>query len=263
MTSAVEFYDTPEGMTAVVHAPGGRIQPADWAIVAQAARDYADGHLYLSTEAEIEFHGVTDTDALAEAMAHSSFIAGCYRVMAAPLSPTARRTAAQLATSLAEVAIAPHTRRAIAVVEEEPGASVAELTVVCRGGQEPTFQVRSAEGVTEVSEAQLAATVARALESQPPQRPAAMIDRSIGWLAEHRDDHRVDLGAGLVDGVLSAAYAELLGHLGLDISLTPWRGIVIHDIADGDAEVVVRVLAPRGFIFDAASPHLDKNPHPA
>ncbi|MDY5840914.1 MAG: precorrin-3B synthase, partial [Corynebacterium camporealensis] len=77
-----------------------------------------------------------------------------------------------------------------------------------------------------------------------------------GWLADHLPAGRVDLGAGLHRGILPADFAELIGRLEVDITVTPWQGVIFHDIADGDADVVLRVLAPRGFIFDVNSPLL-------
>lgn len=79
----------------------------------------------------------------------------------------------------------------------------------------------------------------------------------IGWLTQHTEPGRVDLGAGLHRGVLPGEHAELIGQLGAAISVTEWRGVVIHDLAEGDADVVLRVLAPRGFIFDANSAFLN------
>ncbi|MDO5031601.1 hypothetical protein [Corynebacterium sp.] len=88
-----------------------------------------------------------------------------------------------------------------------------------------------------------------------PAGPAAEA-MPIGWLADRTTAGRVDLGAGLHRGLLPAEYAELIAHLEVPISITPWRGLIFHDLAEGDAEVVLRVLAPRGFIFDINSPLL-------
>ena len=78
----------------------------------------------------------------------------------------------------------------------------------------------------------------------------------IGWLDEHQAEGVVDLGAGVYQGAIPAQFAQLIGQLEVNITVTPWGGLVFHDIAEGDAEVVLRVLAPRGFIFDINSPLL-------
>lgn len=78
----------------------------------------------------------------------------------------------------------------------------------------------------------------------------------IGWLAEHMPEGRVELGVGLYQGVMHADIAELVGRMEVPVTITPWKGLIFHDLAEADAEVVVRVLAPRGLIFDVNSPFL-------
>lgn len=98
------------------------------------------------------------------------------------------------------------------------------------------------------------------IEHTPPRNvPAAWHHdpRPIGWLAEGCKPGQVSLGAAVMGRALPAAYADLLGALEVPISITERGTLVFHDIAEGDADVVLRVLAPRGFVFDADSPHLD------
>ncbi|MFE3543180.1 precorrin-3B synthase [Nocardia sp. NPDC059177] len=76
----------------------------------------------------------------------------------------------------------------------------------------------------------------------------------IGWLDQ--DDGLVTLGAGVPLGTLPARTAEFLAAIEHPVYLTPWRSVVISDLAEGPAETVVRVLAPMGLIFDASSPWL-------
>ncbi|MCQ9370211.1 precorrin-3B synthase [Corynebacterium sp. 35RC1] len=82
----------------------------------------------------------------------------------------------------------------------------------------------------------------------PPERP-------IGWIQEE-GSHTVTLGAGLRFGLMTAQIAQVLGAVGTHTSITPWASLVIHDLHEGDAEAVVKVLAPLGLIFDANSPWL-------
>lgn len=79
-------------------------------------------------------------------------------------------------------------------------------------------------------------------------------DLPIGWLPQ--DDGLVALGAGVRLGSLPARTAEFLAAIERPVLLTPWRGLVVTDLEEGPAEQVVRVLAPMGLIFDAASPWL-------
>ncbi|MEU1993707.1 precorrin-3B synthase [Nocardia gamkensis] len=76
----------------------------------------------------------------------------------------------------------------------------------------------------------------------------------IGWLEQ--DNGSVGLGAGVRLGSLPARTAEFLAAVERPIFVTPWRSLVITDLAEWAAEQVVRVLAPMGLIFDADSPWL-------
>ncbi|WP_336085530.1 precorrin-3B synthase [Nocardia sp. SSK8] len=76
----------------------------------------------------------------------------------------------------------------------------------------------------------------------------------IGWLDQ--DNGLVTLGAGVPLGLLAARTAEFLAAVEHPVYLTPWRSVVLTDLDEGPAETVVRVLAPMGLIFDAASPWL-------
>ncbi|MEU4311990.1 precorrin-3B synthase [Nocardia sp. NPDC024068] len=88
----------------------------------------------------------------------------------------------------------------------------------------------------------------------PERVEFAAAEPPIGWLPQ--DDGLVALGAGVRLGSLPARTAEFLAAVERPILLTPWRSLVLADLAEGAAEQVVRVLAPMGLIFDAASPWL-------
>ncbi|WP_431968593.1 precorrin-3B synthase [Nocardia sp. bgisy134] len=79
-------------------------------------------------------------------------------------------------------------------------------------------------------------------------------DVPIGWL--NQDDGLVALGAGVRLGALDARVAEFVAAIERPVIVTPWRSLVIADLDEWAAEQVVRVLAPMGLIFDAASPWL-------
>ncbi|MGV9615796.1 precorrin-3B synthase [Nocardia xishanensis] len=79
-------------------------------------------------------------------------------------------------------------------------------------------------------------------------------DIPIGWL--NQDDGLVALGAGVRLGALDARVAEFVAAVERPVIVTPWRSLVIADLDEWAAEQVVRVLAPMGLIFDAASPWL-------
>ncbi|MQY27956.1 precorrin-3B synthase [Nocardia aurantia] len=87
-----------------------------------------------------------------------------------------------------------------------------------------------------------------------PLEFVARHDIPIGWLPQ--DDGRVALGAGVPLGSLPARTAEFLAAVDRPLVVTPWRSLVLGDLDEWVAEQVVRVLAPMGLIFDAASPWL-------
>ncbi len=79
-------------------------------------------------------------------------------------------------------------------------------------------------------------------------------DIPIGWLPQA--DDRIALGAAVPLGALQARTAEFVAAAEHPIVITPWRSLVLADLDEWTAEQVVRVLAPMGLIFDAASPWL-------
>ncbi|MGW0180468.1 precorrin-3B synthase [Nocardia sp. NPDC003345] len=82
----------------------------------------------------------------------------------------------------------------------------------------------------------------------------AAAEPPIGWLPQR--DGLVALGAGVRLGSLPARTAEFLAAVERPVLLTPWRSLIVADLEEWPAEQVVRVLAPMGLIFDAASPWL-------
>ncbi|MCS4489356.1 MULTISPECIES: precorrin-3B synthase [unclassified Corynebacterium] len=78
--------------------------------------------------------------------------------------------------------------------------------------------------------------------------------RPVGWL--DNEDGTVSLGVGLPFGVIPQQALQVLGVIEVDTSITPWASLVVHDLTEGDAEAIVKVLAPLGLILDANSPWL-------
>jgi precorrin-3B synthase len=74
----------------------------------------------------------------------------------------------------------------------------------------------------------------------------------IGWLEQQ--DGLVALGAAVPLGRLDARLAEFVAAIERPVIVTPWRTLLIVDLAEWAAEQVVRVLAPMGLVFDAESP---------
>ncbi|WP_068066285.1 precorrin-3B synthase [Nocardia xishanensis] len=133
------------------------------------------------------------------------------------------------------------------------------------GAEAVDIALAAAAGFLEVSSGQwrlreIADGPARIVESlgltPGPERVeiVAAQDIPIGWL--NQDDGLVALGAGVRLGALDARVAEFVAAVERPVIVTPWRSLVIADLDEWAAEQVVRVLAPMGLIFDAASPWL-------
>ncbi len=74
----------------------------------------------------------------------------------------------------------------------------------------------------------------------------------VGWFDQ--DDGTVLLGAVVELARIPARTAEFLAAIDHPIVITPDREILVCDLGEGVAETVVRVLAPMGLVYDAASP---------
>ncbi|MGD9620792.1 MAG: precorrin-3B synthase [Mycolicibacterium sp.] len=94
----------------------------------------------------------------------------------------------------------------------------------------------------------LSSTAASGRTWPPSTRPP------IGWIEQ--SDGRVALGAAVPLGVLDAESARYLAALDTPMAVTPWRSLLLFDLDEGTADVALRVLAPRGLIFDQNSPWL-------
>ncbi|GAA4384318.1 precorrin-3B synthase [Tsukamurella soli] len=76
----------------------------------------------------------------------------------------------------------------------------------------------------------------------------------VGWLDQA--DGRVTLGAAPHLGRIPGRTARFVAAVEHSVTITPWRTLCVHDLDEGPAETVVRVLAPMGLTFDANSPWL-------
>ncbi|GAA4813752.1 hypothetical protein GCM10023353_18470 [Tomitella cavernea] len=86
-----------------------------------------------------------------------------------------------------------------------------------------------------------------------PSGAAGAAAADIGWF-DHDADDGVTLGAAIDGAVLDARRLQYLAAIGCAVIVGPRRTLLLCDLDEGAAEQVVRVLAPMGFVFDAASP---------
>lgn len=266
-----EFIPTPDSdaYTARLHPAGGATSAADWISIAEVARTHGDGNVYLGYHSTIEIRGVTDTSSFEQAIAHTSLgISNC-ALVASPLSAPARQLAQRLSEALSDIPVPPHWVVGVDHGEGDVLGLRPTAGLYLDGNQARVISAGEVgEVTTDIDTAleTLRHNVERASSqadngqeelrhsAETPAQPPAQLP--IGWLASHTEEGRVDLGAGLHQGIIPADIAEIMGRMEVDITVTPWRGVILHDIADGDAEVVLRILAPRGLIFDVNSPLL-------
>ncbi|HYJ56912.1 MAG TPA: precorrin-3B synthase [Mycobacterium sp.] len=76
----------------------------------------------------------------------------------------------------------------------------------------------------------------------------------VGWIEQ--TDGRVTVGAAVPLGVLDAETARYLAAVDAPMAVTPWRSVLLFDLDEDTADVALRVLAPRGLVFDGNSPWL-------
>ena len=58
-------------------------------------------------------------------------------------------------------------------------------------------------------------------------------------------------------GVLSVRQAQFVAAIDAPVVITPWRSLLVCDLAEGVADASLRVLAPLGLVFDETSRWLD------
>ncbi|OPX09475.1 precorrin-3B synthase [Mycobacterium sp. AT1] len=76
----------------------------------------------------------------------------------------------------------------------------------------------------------------------------------VGWIEQ--EDGRIAVGAAVPFGVVHAGVAHAMAAFGAPLIVTPWRSVLLCDLDGADAVDALRTLAPRGLVFDKASPWL-------
>ena len=260
-----EFFQHPESGTCLrLHVVGGFTSPNDWIHLGYCAAHWADGSVYIRPNSAIELRGVTDKAQLAAELDKLELQSFHIPMLASPLSAAAKQAARELATHL-------YTEQpgfeslAITATDDDLPASATQVSMRLLDDatldiiQSPATNSPTAGLSLADAAAHLQRLGAQSTETKGTGASGAELNAEpgpIGWLDEHQADGVVDLGAGVHQGAIPAQFAQLIGQLEVAITVTPWGGLVFHDIAEGDAEVVLRVLAPRGFIFDINSPRL-------
>lgn len=260
-----KFFQHPESGTCLrLHVVGGFTSPNDWIHLGYCAAHWADGSVYIRPNSAIELRGVTDKAQLAAELDKLELQSFHIPVLASPLSAAAKQAARELATHLNTEQPGLESLAITTTDDDLPGsATQVSMRLLDDATLNITHSPATNSPTAGLSLADAAAHLqrlgAQSTETKGAGASGAELNAEpgpIGWLDEHQADGVVDLGAGVHQGAIPAQFAQLIGQLEVAITVTPWGGLVFHDIAEGDAEVVLRVLAPRGFIFDINSPLL-------
>ena len=260
-----EFFQHPESGTCLrLHVVGGFTSPNDWIHLGYCAAHWTDGSVYIRPNSAIELRGVTDKAQLAAELDKLELQSFHIPVLASPLFAAAKQAARELATHLNTEQPGVESL-AITATDDDLPASATQVSMrllddaTLNITQSPAADIPTAGLSLADAAAHLQRLGAQSTETKGGVTSDAELNAEpgpIGWLDEHQAEGVVDLGAGVYQGAIPAQFAQLIGQLEVNITVTPWGGLVFHDIAEGDAEVVLRVLAPRGFIFDINSPLL-------
>lgn len=292
---AMKLHHATDGAIGRVRFPGGRVQPHQWQDIATIATTLAGGNIHITTRGNMQFRGVQNDAEFTCAVTQAGFLPSqkhdkIRNIIASPLTPQLWPLVDALDSALlANDTVAGLSGRTLFGLDDGSGdieshqpdfgiKQHGDHYQLILGGQLHELAFRNNEDVPEALtyaaawwqhhrgaawrlhetptaishiKAELAATFD---VEKLPRAAAATAGPPIGWIDTAAG--RVTLGAGLQFGCFPARIATLLAAIGADTSITPWASLVIHDLDEGDAEAVIRVLAPLGLIFDANSPWL-------
>lgn len=291
----IALHSATDGQIGRLRFPGGHITAHQWATIAQLATEFGDGRVHVTTRGNVQFRGITHGAGFAQAVAAAGLLPSpshdkIRNIIVSPGATHLFPLAGQLDQALlANQEVAGLTGRTLFGFDSGDGLVLGKRpdfgailggdhAALILGGQHtdyhiPTKDVIDAlvtaaavwqarrgtawrvhehpEAITTLLDA-LRSTFALAQAHNPA--PAVTADAPIGWLAN--DNNTVTLAAGLTFGFFHAQVAQVLAAAEVTTSLTPWATVMIHDVDEGTAEVLVRVLAPMGLVFDSASPWL-------
>ncbi|OBK73553.1 precorrin-3B synthase [Mycobacterium sp. 1274761.0] len=294
---ALQVHRAADGALARVRLPGGMIAPDQLEALAHAATRFGSPAMELTSRGNIQIRGITDTAALADAVAAAGLLPSATHervrnLVASPLSgrvggcADVRELVRRLDAAIcAEPELANLPGRFWVGIDDGRGdvsGMAPDLGVHASGGSFAVLLAGSDTGVrsapgdvvdTLVSIARRFVEIRdmawRVAELADPSTLVAGLLRSVEpgttWPPASRppvgwigqDDGRITLGAAVPLGVLQARVAEYLAATEAPIVITPWRSVLVCDLEDGVADTALRVLAPMGLVFDANSPWLD------
>jgi precorrin-3B synthase len=293
---ALQVHQAADGALARVRLPGGMITAGQLEALAHAATEYGNGTLELTVRGNVQLRGVRDTAAVADAAAGAGLLPSpdherVRNIIASPLSgrvgglADVRPWVAGLDRGIQsdpELVRLPGRfmfglddgTGDISGLRADVGAHVLEeQTALLLAGRDtgvrlafdqvvPTLLAVARRFVSvrgkawRVSELDDTSVLVSDFEATAPGGTIhpPVLRPPVGWILQ--DDGQVTLGAAVPLGVLEARQAHFVAAIDAPVVITPWRSLLVCDLADGVADASLRVLAPLGLVFDENSPWL-------
>lgn len=273
---ALSFHRAEDGFIGRVRFPGGHISATQFAQFTQIARDFGDGDIHLTTRGNVQVRGISDTAGFSAAVLDAHLVPSIphdkiRNIIATPLAGLDNLVKDLDSALLANEELADLSGRTLFGLDGGDGAILAQQPdfgvfgvekQLILGGKLTTH--RLADPARELADIALKWQRERGEKWRVAEKPEfiayettefeAQQPTHIGWF--DREDGTVSLGAGLRFGILPAKVAELLCAVEKPVQVTPWHSILVHELDEGEAEAVAKVLAPMGLVFDANSPKL-------
>ena len=290
---ALQVHQAADGALVRVRLPGGMITAAQLAALGVVAAESGSGTLELTARGNVQVRGITEVNALAEAIAAAGLLPSATHervrnLVASPLSGRAggnldvRQWVAEMDAAIcAEPRLAELGGRfwfslddgradvsglradvgvhalpdgcALLLTGRDTGVRLAASEVVEMLIIIAVRFVAMRENAWRVSELDDIERLLPGVELGAAPFPAVS-KPPVGWI--NQDDGRVALGAAVPLGVLPARVAEYLAAIEAPLVITPWRSVLVCDLDESVADAALRVLAPLGLIFDENSPWL-------
>jgi len=289
---ALQVHQAADGALARVRLPGGMIDAAQLAALASASARFGSGTLELTARGNVQIRGITDTAAVAGAVAEAGLLPSTTHervrnIVASPLSGRVggvvdvRGWVGELDAAIqAEPALASlpgrfwfgidDGRGDVSGLGSDVGVQVCgDGVALLLAGRDTGVRLQAREVVDRLVGiaarfVEMRGKAWRVVELADPRvlvpgaelgaRCAPVSTPPVGWISQ--DDGRVTLGVVVPLGVLPARVAEHLAAMGTPLVITPWRSVLVCDLDEAVADATLRVLAPMGLVFDEASPWL-------
>lgn len=293
---ALHLHQAADGALARIRLPGGMITAGQLESLAEAAERFAAGILELTARGNLQVRGITDTAAVADAVAAAGLLPSpshelVRNIVASPLSgrlggrADVRPWVGELDHALqADPVLAGLPGRFLFSIDDgtaDVSGLAADVGVQVVDDDVALLLAGHDTGVRLRADAAVAAMItvaSRFAESRGIAWRIREVDDRAPLLAGftpvcapvsipaaprppvgwiEQDDGRVALGAAVPLGVLSARQAQFVAAIDAPVMITPWRSLLVCDLEDGVADTSLRVLAPLGLVFDTTSPWLD------